>query len=72
MTIEKCVIGVKMKICPKCKEKTLFNMYGCGWDIDRLMCLSRDCDYEEELTTITYVNMNTGEIEAVYDVEEDI
>ena len=41
------------KTCPMCGETLLF-LYGCGWDYDRLICGNRNCDYEEELKTISY------------------
>lgn len=60
-----------MKKCPECGNNTLFTMYGCGWDCDRLICMDRNCDYEQELDTITYVDMVTGEIEEVIQIDED-
>ena len=42
------------EICPLCGATTLV-MYGCGWDVDRLVCSTRGCEYEKELDTITYL-----------------
>ena len=39
------------QICPKCNE-SMFMMYGCGWDYDRLIC--GRCDYEYEFKTTSY------------------
>lgn len=40
--------------CPKCKLKTLNYIHGCGWDYDRKVCMSRFCEYEEELEVTSY------------------
>ena len=42
------------EICPLCGA-TMLVMYGCGWDVDRLVCSTRGCEYEKELDTITYL-----------------
>ena len=41
------------KECPKCKENTLVWVDGLGWDWDREVCMSRKCDYDIELDTMT-------------------
>jgi ribosomal protein S27AE len=43
------------QICPKCGEYML-QMFGCGWDYDRLICGDRDCDYEIEFETTTNID----------------
>jgi|FLOH01.1.fsa_nt_gi hypothetical protein len=39
--------------CPLCKQDTLIKVNGEGWDWDREMCMSRGCDYDKELDTMT-------------------
>ena len=39
--------------CPKCKENTVVKIDGYGWDWDREICMSRGCDYDVELDTMT-------------------
>jgi hypothetical protein len=41
-------------LCPICGA-TVLEMYGCGMDVDRLVCSQRGCEYEKELDTITYI-----------------
>lgn len=43
------------QICPICSCNMLM-IYGCGWDYDRLVCGNRDCDYEVEFESSTYVD----------------
>lgn len=40
--------------CPSCSSDMLF-LYGCGWDYDRWVCGSRDCNEEIELDTTTHI-----------------
>ena len=54
--------------CPICGA-TLLIMYGCGWDVDRLICPARGCEYEKELKTITYIEED-GSFTTI-DVAED-
>ena len=42
------------ELCPLCGA-TVLEMYGCGWDVDRLICSTRGCEYEKELKTMTYI-----------------
>ena len=42
-----------MSNCPKCKQDTLIDMRGGGWDWDKKLCMNRGCDYEVELDTMT-------------------
>ena len=41
------------QICPICGEYML-QMFGCGWDYDRLICSNKYCDHEVEFETTTY------------------
>ncbi len=41
------------KQCPICKQDTVIKVDGYGWDWDREMCMSRKCDYDIELDTMT-------------------
>ena len=41
-----------IKLCKICGSGMLM-IFGCGWDVDRLICGNKRCDYEEELTTTT-------------------
>ena len=56
------------ELCPLCGA-TVLKMYGCGWDVDRLICSKRGCEYEKELKTMTYIEED-GSFRTV-DVAED-
>lgn len=42
------------QLCPECKSIMLM-LYGCGWDYDRLICGNRDCNFEVEFESSTYI-----------------
>lgn len=44
------------KQCPICKQETVVKVDGMGWDWDREWCMSKGCDYDVELDTMTGVD----------------
>ena len=48
------------KTCPKCGAP-MHIMYGCGWDYDKMICSERWCDYEIELETISFPEVEEEE-----------
>lgn len=43
------------QICPICFCNMLM-IYGYSWDYDRLVCGDKDCDYEVEFESSTYMD----------------
>ena len=41
------------EICPLCGDP-LIQLYGCGWDYDRLICSRYGCDYDLEFEGTSY------------------
>ena len=44
----------KDKQCPKCESAVIF-IPGGGWDYDQEFCSNRECDYEVEYDTSSYI-----------------
>lgn len=54
---EKAIKGNKNVICDICGD-IMLPMYGCGWDNDRLVCVSRECGAEITYPTSTLYEKN--------------